>query len=59
MAQSNSFRRELIFDLERETKNTVRYAESGDASVIGTLYIRKLVLPIPYPQRLRVVVEAA
>jgi len=33
----------LMFDLERETKNTVRFAERGsdEPPVIGTLYVQK------------------
>jgi len=39
---------ELTFKLEKETKNTVRYAEvleDGEAPVIGTLYVQKTYLP--------------
>ncbi len=39
------------FKLDKETKNTVRYAEEaeGRRPVVGTLYV--------YPKRLRVTVE--
>ena len=39
---------ELTFKLEKETKNTVRYAEvleDGEDPVIGTLYVQKTYLP--------------
>lgn len=32
---------EIVFKKERETKNTIRYAEEGDIPQIGTLYIQK------------------
>ena len=37
---------ECIFELEKETKNTVRYKEltEGKPPAIGTLYIQKWVL---------------
>mgnify|MGYP003411044826 CR=1 FL=1 len=31
----------LEFEFERETKNTIRFAEVSDEPVIGTLYIQK------------------
>lgn len=46
---------------ERETKGTWRYAESGDAPLIGTLYIPKIVLKTKFddfPQEIEVTVEA-
>ena len=38
----------ITFELERETKNTLRFAEVADAGqppVIGTLYVAKWALP--------------
>lgn len=35
---------ELVFDLEKETKNTFRYAErerDGKPKVVGTIYLQK------------------
>lgn len=35
---------EIRFELDRETKNTVRYAEvvdPGEPAVVGTLYVQK------------------
>ena len=52
----------VLFDLERETKNTVRYAETpapGHEPVVGTLYLQKRVLPTPYPERVKVTIEEA
>ena len=49
------------FKLEKETKNTVRYAEEaeGRRPVVGTVYIDKYELPKPYPQTIRVTIEPA
>jgi hypothetical protein len=49
------------FALEKETKNTIRYAEKPEAGkppVIGTIYIQKWALPEPTPQSITVTVEA-
>ena len=47
------------FKLEKETKNTVRYAEEAEdrRPVVGTVYIDKYELPNPYPQKIRVTIE--
>lgn len=47
---------EIEFVLDRETKNTIRYAETSDPASIGSLYVQKLALPKPYPERLSVTV---
>jgi hypothetical protein len=49
------------FKLDKETKNTVRYAEEaeGRRPVVGMAYVDKYELGQPYPQRIRVTVEAA
>ena len=41
------------FKLEKETKNTVRYAEEaeGRRPVVGTVYIDKYELPKPFPRK--------
>ena len=51
----------LTFTLERETKNTVRYAEIEelDTPVIGTLYVRKEFLGDKPPKKLTVTVAEA
>ncbi len=48
----------LTFTLERETKNTIRYAEdaSGKPPAIGTLYLQKWLLGEKPPQKLTVTV---
>lgn len=49
------------FELEKETKNTIRYAEKpevGKPPVIGTIYIQKWALPDATPQTITVTVEA-
>ena len=50
----------IIMELEKETKNTVRYAEKteGQPPVIGTLYIHKWATAPDAPKVIRVVVEA-
>ncbi len=34
-------RLELIFEKERDTKNKIRYAETGEMPKVGTIYIPK------------------
>jgi hypothetical protein len=47
----------VAFDLEKETKGTVRYTERGHAPLIGTLYIRKNAFETAdYPKVLQVTV---
>ena len=47
------------FKLEKETKNTVRYAEEAEdrRPVVGTVYVDKYELPRPFPERIRVTIE--
>jgi hypothetical protein len=49
------------FKLDKETKNMVRYAEEaeGRRPVVGMVYVDKYELGQPYPERIRVTVEAA
>ena len=48
----------LTFTLERETKNTIRYAEdaSGKSPGIGTLYVQKWLLGNEPPKNLVVTI---
>ena len=48
----------LTFTLERETKNTIRYAEdaSGKPPAIGTLYVQKWLLGTVPPKSLIVTI---
>ncbi len=48
-----------MFKFDKETKNTVRYAEEaeGRRPVVGTVYVDKYELPTPFPKRIRVTVE--
>jgi hypothetical protein len=50
----------LTFTLERETKNTIRYAEVADVDppAIGTLYVQKWLLGKEPPKKLTVVIDA-
>lgn len=54
-------RQTLVFVVERETKNTVRYQEEavGKPPVVGTLYVQRWALGEPAPERLTVVIEGA
>ena len=54
-------RQTLLFVMERETKNTVRFQEeaNGKPPVVGTLYVQQWALGQPLPQRLTVTIEAA
>ena len=47
------------FKQEKETKNTVRYAEEAEdrRPVVGTVYVDKYELPKPYPEKIRVTIE--
>ena len=47
-------KQELAFTLERETKNTIRYAEDtkGKPPAIGTLYVQKWLLGSEPPMNL-------
>ncbi len=47
------------FKLDKETRNTVRYAEEaeGRRPVVGTVYVDKYELPKPFPRRIRVTIE--
>jgi hypothetical protein len=49
----------LIFTVERETKNTVRYQEqtSGKPPAIGTLYVQKWLLGESLPATLSVTIQ--
>jgi hypothetical protein len=47
-------------ELEKETKNTIRYEErpeGGQPPRIGTLYIQKWALPNPHPKVIMVTIE--
>lgn len=51
----------LSFTLERETKNTIRYAEdaSGKPPAIGTLYVQKWLLGNEPPKNLIVTIAGS
>jgi hypothetical protein len=48
----------ISFIRERETKNTIRYAEDADVDppAIGTLYVQKWLLGDAPPQKLTVII---
>ncbi len=52
-------KQELAFNLERETKNTIRYAEdtSDKPPAIGTLYVQKWLLGTTPPKNLIVTIS--
>ncbi|MCI0628841.1 MAG: hypothetical protein L0387_45555 [Acidobacteria bacterium] len=47
------------FKLDKETKITVRYAEEteGRRPVVGTVYVDKYELPMPFPKWIRATIE--
>lgn len=50
---------EFEFQINKETKNTIRYAEvtDGKPPVIGTIYIQKWFLGKVVPDRVKVTIE--
>lgn len=51
----------IKFKKERETKNKIRYEETTDPPLIGTLYVSKLGLKAmyeDYPEKLTITLEA-
>ncbi len=52
-------RQTLVFTLERETKNTVRYQErtDGQPAIIGTVYIQKSVVGSNPPKEITVTIS--
>ena len=51
----------LTFSLERETKNTIRYAEQTDGNppTVGTIYVQKWAIGDDPPKTLTVTVSEA
>lgn len=55
---------EAVFELEKETKNTVRYSEvfDGQAPIANTIYLQKWALQAlgggEFPKRIKVTVTA-
>jgi hypothetical protein len=49
-------KKDVVFEFERETKNTYRFQESGDDPVIGTLYVKKLLFK-KEPRKIKVAIE--
>ena len=51
----------LTFSLERETKNTIRYAEQTDGNppAVGTIYVQKWAIGDDPPKTLTVTVSEA
>ena len=56
---------EAVFEIERETKNTVRYreVEGEEPAKVGTIYVQKWALRKlnggAYPQKIRVTIDEA
>jgi hypothetical protein len=50
----------LTFTLERETKNTIRYAEhtDGHPAAIGTIYLQKWLVGNAPPKKLTIIIDA-
>ncbi len=51
---------ERTFEVEKETKNTIRYTEvaEGQPPVIGTIYVQKWFLKEETPKKLRLTLES-
>ena len=52
---------ERVFEVEKETKNTIRYAEvaeEGQPPVIGTVYVQKWAIKGGAPKKIKVTLEA-
>ena len=49
-------KKEIEFEFERATKNTYRFQESGDDSIIGTLYVKKSLFK-KEPKKIKVAIE--
>jgi len=52
--------KEVVMELEKETKNTYRYAtlsENQEAAPVKTIYVQKATLPEEPPKRIRVTVS--
>ncbi|MGA2620282.1 MAG: hypothetical protein ABSF26_21905 [Thermoguttaceae bacterium] len=49
---------ERVFEIEKETKNTLRYSEvaEGQPPIVGTLYVQKWAVK-GAPKRLKVTIE--
>ena len=47
------------FKLNKETKNTIRYAEEAEElrPRVGTVYVDKYEPPKPYPEKIHVTIE--
>lgn len=47
------------FEIDRETKNTIRYAEVADGKppAIGTIYVQKWFLGKKVPNKIKVTIE--
>lgn len=51
---------QATFQVEKETKNTIRYAEKPEADkppVTGAIYLQRWALPDPAPQSVTVIVQ--
>ena len=51
----------LVFTIEKETKNTVRFTEKpdpGQPAIVGTLNVQKFVFPGDVPQELTLTLKA-
>ncbi len=50
----------LTIVVEKETKNTVRFAERpepGTPAIVGTIYVQKWAFPGPVPQTITVTIK--
>ncbi len=51
----------LVFTIEKETKNTVRFTEKpdpGQPAIVGTIYVQKWAFPGDVPKEITVTIKA-
>jgi hypothetical protein len=54
----NNMKQVVKFVMEKETKGTYRFAETGNLGIIGVLYVRKHAFgDAPVPETLTVTIE--
>lgn len=47
----------IVLSMDKETKNTIRYAEEADEPLVRTIYVRKSALPQPWPVTIEVTIN--
>jgi len=47
----------IMFEIDKVTKNNIKYKELNDVPIIGEIYIRKYVLGVHPPERILLTLE--